>query len=436
MSVKEYIKQYGKEPTSWDEERLKKLEATELPRGYIVPRGGLGSLDAQGQVQLAKEVQEWLESRVAHYKQLRGGVVCIDAIPKRPVFRGRSSARFCAIELEKRSQFSVPSFSGIQEGHLILVEQAGVTYKDVIGVPGKFESIVSRHGMNAVRVRVWTASTYNITYALEMEKRIKEAGLTLMVDLHYSDNWADPGKQYQPVAWGTTVPELTVNIYNYTRDVVLAFAAQGTPIDVLQTGNEINSGLLWPTGENTTPQGWANVATYLHAAREGARAARFGGKVMIHLANGWDQPGATWWWSNALAQGTYDLNGVDLMGFSFYPFYGTSATYANLSLSLNTIANTYDKPILVAETDYPATPWNGTALSQEFPNTPKGQEDWVSGIVNVLDSLPRGLGQGILYWEPGWVGPASLGSSCADNLVFVETGNARTSVNIFDIMRA
>jgi len=225
--------------------------------------------------------------------------------------------------------------------------------------------------------------------------------------------------------------------FNYTRDVVLAFAAQGTPIAVLQTGNEINSGLLWPTGDLTTPtpEAWANVATYLHSARQGAAAAGFGGKVMIHLANGWDGAGEEWWWSNVLAQGTYELSDVDLMGFSFYPFYGTTATYANLSSSLHTLANLYSKPILVAETDYPATSCAGTALSENFPNTPLGQEEWVGGIVQVLNSLPSGLGQGILYWEPGWVGSAALGSSCADNLVVDETGRARTSVNIFEVMR-
>ncbi|KZT57202.1 glycoside hydrolase family 53 protein [Calocera cornea HHB12733] len=287
--------------------------------------------------------------------------------------------------------------------------------------------------MNPARVRVWTTGQYNLTYALEMGKRIKDAGMTLMVDLHYSDNWADPGKQYQPVAWGTTVPELTVNIFNYTRDVVLAFAAAGIPIDVLQTGNEINSGLLWPTGDNSTPEGWANVATYLHAARNGARAANFQGKVMIHLANGWDEPGETWWWSNVLAQGTYTLDDVDMMGFSFYPFYGTTATYANLTYSLHTLANLYAKPIMVAETDYPATSCNGTALSENLPNTPLGQEEWVGGIVAVLNSLPNDLGQGILYWEPGWVGAANLGSTCADNLVFDETGKARTSVKYVSV---
>jgi len=116
------------------------------------------------------------------------------------------------------------------------------------------------------------------------------------------------------------------------------------------------------------------------------------------------------------------------------PFYGTTATLANLTYSLHTLANLYHKPIMVAETDYPATSCNGTALSENFPNTPLGQEEWVGGIVEVLNSLPNGLGRGILYWEPGWVGAANLGSTCPDVIVFDETGRARSSVNIFEVM--
>lgn len=109
------------------------------------------------------------------------------------------------------------------------------------------------------------------------------------------------------------------------------------------------------------------------------------------------------------------------------PFYGTSATIANLKSTLTSLVNTYEKDIIVAETDWPAVSCS-TALSGSEAQTPAGQVAWITAITGVLSALPNSHGKGTLYWEPGWIGNAALGSSCSDNLVFDESGNARASV--------
>ncbi|KZV94783.1 endogalactanase [Exidia glandulosa HHB12029] len=286
--------------------------------------------------------------------------------------------------------------------------------------------------MNAARIRVWTAGQYNTQFALNLAKRIKAQGMTLMVDLHYSDTWADPGHQSIPSGWGSTLDQLNTAIYNYTLNVVKQFNAQGTPIDILQIGNEINGGLLWPVGQ--TSSGWSAPSQLLHSARNGAKDGGFTGKVMIHLADGWNSSGQSGWYKNIQIQGAFSLSDFDIMGVSFYPFYGTSATLANLQSSLNNLANTFGKPIIVAETDWPATNSCGsTTLSASYAKSPDGQTQWLQAIVNVLKAVPKGLGQGFLYWEPGWIGNANLGSGCADNLLVDGTGKARSSISMFNI---
>ncbi|EJD50129.1 arabinogalactan endo-1,4-beta-galactosidase [Auricularia subglabra TFB-10046 SS5] len=305
-----------------------------------------------------------------------------------------------------------------------VVEQAGTTYKDTNGASGKFEAIAKAHGMNTARVRIWTAGQ------LKAVQRIKAQGMTLIVDLHYSDTWADPGKQAIPSGWGSTLDQLNTAIYNYTLNVVQQFNAQGTPIDILQIGNEINGGLLWPVGR--TSSGWDAPSQLLHSARNGAKDGGFNGKVMIHLADGWNSSGQSNWYKSIQKQGGFTTSDFDIMGVSFYPFYGTSATLSNLQSSLNNLANTYGKPIMVAETDWPATACSVT-LSANYPKTPDGQTQWMQAIVGVLNNVPKGLGQGFLYWEPGWIGNANLGSGCGDNLIVDGSGKARSSFNMFNL---
>ncbi|KZT71475.1 glycoside hydrolase family 53 protein [Daedalea quercina L-15889] len=312
---------------------------------------------------------------------------------------------------------------------LILIEESGVEYSQN-GVVRSFENILVENGMTTARVRIWTAGQYSLAYGLAMGERIKNAGLTLHVDLHYSDTWADPGHQAIPSGWPTTLSGLNTQIYQYTQSVVQAFMDQGTPIDILQVGNEINSGLLWPVGEISV-NGFDGLSQLLYSAIYGGLSAG-SPKILIHLANGWDWADLQYWWEGVFGiQGALTPSEVDIMGVSFYPFYGTNATLANLKSSLTNLTSEFGKPVVVAETDWPVS-CSGVTLSEpEIPVSVQGQEEWTGDIKNVLTTLPDSLGEGIYYWEPGWIGSAALGSSCSDNLLVDETGAVRQSINIF-----
>ncbi|TDL17634.1 arabinogalactan endo-1,4-beta-galactosidase [Rickenella mellea] len=328
---------------------------------------------------------------------------------------------------------SALTYKGADLSSLLQVEKAGVTFKDTNGATGKLENILKTHGMNTVRIRLWTSGTYDLNFGLTMAKRVKAAGLNLVVDLHFSDTWADPGHQSIPAGWGSTVSSLNTNIYNYAKSVVAAFIKQGTPIDILALGNEINDGLLWPVGKGGTTAGWSAASQFLHSAKVGATDGGFKGKTMIHIANGWDLGGQQYFYNNIFVPGALSASDVDILAVSFYPFFGTGATAAALKSTLTALINTYGKDIIVAETDWPAVSCS-TALSASFAKSPAGQISWQQSITSVLSALPGGHGKGTLYWEPGWIGNANLGSPCGDNLLFASNGMARSSVDIFKSM--
>ncbi|KAI0720349.1 arabinogalactan endo-1,4-beta-galactosidase [Cerioporus squamosus] len=323
---------------------------------------------------------------------------------------------------------SALTYHGADISSLAVVEKQGVRYSDN-GQGQPFETILKNHGMNAARIRIWTTGDYNLQYGLALARRVKAAGMTLIVDLHYSDTWADPGKQAIPSGWPTNLDGLNTQIYNYTLNLVQSFANQGTPIDILQVGNEINNGMLWPVGQ-TSSAGFHPLSELLHSAINGAKAAG-NPKILIHLANGWNWSGLNSWFSGVFVPGALQASQVDIIGVSFYPFYDSGATLNNLKSSLTNLANTYGKPIVVAETDWPVS-CSGVQLTEpSIPVSTSGQATWTNDIKNILAGLPNGRGQGIFYWEPGWVGSANLGSSCADNLLVTSSGATRDSINIF-----
>ena len=173
-------------------------------------------------------------------------------------------------------------------------EAAGAHFSDG-GVPGSPLSILNAHGLNYVRLRLWVnppPGYSDLASDLRMARRIKAAGDKLYLDIHYSDFWADPTHQDIPVAWqGQDLSQLTTTVQNYTAQVIGAFAAQGTPVDMVSIGNEIRNGILWPAGEVdwSTDTGWDNLTTLLKAGVAGARAANPRGHkllVMLHFDEG------------------------------------------------------------------------------------------------------------------------------------------------------
>ncbi|KAF9567186.1 endogalactanase [Agrocybe pediades] len=334
---------------------------------------------------------------------------------------------FALVPLIQALQYHGADFSS-----LVNVEKAGVSYKDN-GQTTKFETILHNHGVNLARIRVWTSTNdadYSLNYGLALAKRAAAAGMGIFVDLHYSDTWADPGKQATPSGWPNNLSGLNTQIYTYTMSVVQAFNNQGTPVKFIEIGNEINSGILFPTGQISS-NGYSPLSQLLHSAASAVRTASPSTKIMIHLANGWNSAAVSSFYQQIFIPGQLSPSDVDVMAFSFYPFYGTGATLSALKSSMTNIINKYNKDIMIVETDWPAS-CSGVSMSEpSVPISAAGQSQWVADIRDTVSSLPGGHGLGIVYWEPGWIGNANLGSGCSDNLLVDGSGNTRSSISMF-----
>ncbi|KAI0136442.1 family 53 glycosyl hydrolase [Xylariales sp. AK1849] len=320
------------------------------------------------------------------------------------------------------------------------------------------DDILGDGGMNGVRLRLWVNppdGVYGLQYTLDLAKRFRHKGYRIYLDFHFADSWADPQKQPIPAAWPTEVKALSHTLRTYVGDTLIAFQRAGVALDLVSLGNEIRHGLLWPTGYvdvDTEPYqalvaNFTNVAALYRAARSGVDDAIHAGvhrpQVMIHLDNGWNATFQTRWYSALFGNGV-PTSAVDVLGVSFYPFYGTSATFEKLQESLDTLVRKYGKPVQVVETDYPAVcdgQWNPIPESSEpeIPYNVDGQIEWMGKVIDVVEQVPRGLGQGVWYWEPAWLNLTSLGSNCTDVLLFEPdysqwpntTGYSRKSVNVF-----
>lgn len=235
----------------------------------------------------------------------------------------------------------------------------------------------------------------------------------------------------------------------------MSFKKAGVNLDLVSLGNEIRHGLLWPIGYTNVDiqpfsalvSNFSNVATLYKAARAGVDDAISEGvhkpQVMIHIDDGWNLTLQERWFG-ALVANDVPVSAWDVFGFSFYPFYGTAATFDNLRQTLNALAAKYSKPLQVVETDYPAI-CNGqynpipTSSEPEIPYSVDGQLTWTEDVISIVKQVPNGLGQGVHYWEPAWLNNTGLGSACNDAILFTPdysnfpqtVGYSRESVNIY-----
>ncbi|KAG1696408.1 hypothetical protein DVH05_018540 [Phytophthora capsici] len=318
----------------------------------------------------------------------------------------------------------------------------GAHWLDTDGNATTIESIFTVGGMDAVRLRIWTDGEYDLNYTLALAQRFSKAGFKIYLDMHFSDTWADPHHQNIPAAWdNSSVATLAADLQTYVTETLQAFTDGGIDLDILSLGNEITIGFLWPVGKLTTGD-FNDFATLWKAARQGVTDAVAAGtnkpEIMIHVDNGWNYTYVSDFFTGLFANGTVTPDDVDSFGFSFYPFYGVEATIDALNSSLTQVAKDYNKPLYVAETNWPVA-CDGVALSADYPVSAEGQVQWVNAIKDVLEGLPNGLGSGIYYWEPAYISVASLGSSCQSALLFdVDWSNwpttyatALSSVNMF-----
>ena len=295
------------------------------------------------------------------------------------------------------------------------LEATGRSFSDTAGTR-PLERILADHGWNLARLRLWVdppTGFNDLADVAAMARRVQQAGLQFMLCLHYSDFWADPAKQFPPAAWqGQDLATLAATVQGYTRSVVATLGQQGTPPDIVQVGNEVTPGMLWPQGQvyQDGHARWDAFARLLQAGIAGVREGAAPGpvpQIMIHIDRGGDPAGAQQFYDQIRAQGV----DFDLIGLSYYPFW--HGPLADLRTNLDNLAARYSKPIVVVETAYPWTREDhdgypnavgpATDLPAEYPATPAGQALFLRNLLSLIARTPGQLGRGLVYWEPAWI---------------------------------
>ncbi|CAE6356828.1 unnamed protein product [Rhizoctonia solani] len=347
----------------------------------------------------------------------------------------RLAALLPALALCAERAAAALKYKGADISSLLMLEGQGKTYKWTDGYVEGFEWILQKSGANSVRQRVWvnpSDGVYNLDYNVKLARRVKATGMSVYLDLHYSDTWADPAHQTTPKAWKqANIGELTNSVYQYTLSVCNRFASEGINPAIVSIGNEIRAGLLWPLGGTSS---YYNIAALLHSAAWGVKDSKLNPKpkIMIHLDNGWDSGTQLWWYKTVLGQGPLLTSDFDMIGVSYYPFYNSEAYLGSLKYSLGQLASTYGKELVVAETDWPVSCPNPAykfpSDASSIPISAAGQATWIKNVASIVAGTKGGVG--LYYWEPGWVGNGGLGSSCADNLMVDSSGKIRSSFKI------
>jgi arabinogalactan endo-1,4-beta-galactosidase len=292
---------------------------------------------------------------------------------------------------------------------LSFFESRNIAYKDS-GQAGNALIFLQRHGINTVRLRLFTSSATqaqadpynyinNLDYTLPLAARVKKAGLRLMLDFHYSDTWADPGHQRKPNAWtNLNFSRLVEQMRSYNSNCIAVLKSGGAMPDYVQVGNEITGGLLWPDGrvggnyDNSTQ--WSQLGLVLNAAIQGIKDASgtVSPKIIIHIDRGGDWAGTQWFFDNLRRQQVP----FDIIGESYYPFW--HGQLASLAHCLTNAALRYQKPVVIAETAFPWTNSVWTTNIVGLAGNPEGQVRFIAELASIVNRLPAGLGAGIVWW--------------------------------------
>lgn len=241
-------------------------------------------------------------------------------------------------------------------------------------------------GMNTVRFRVWVnpSTEYNTTEDVVAKcVRAKKAGFRIMIDLHYSDTWADPGKQFIPAAWqGMDFDEMKSAMVDYTGKVMLQLKNAGISPDWVQVGNEVNDGMLWPVGKASVSMD--HFAQFINAGYESVKSVFPEAKVIVHVSNGFDNNLFRWVFDGLTGQRAK----FDVIGMSLYP---TVSNWERLNEqcleNMKDMIARYGKQVMIVEC---GMPWDQPEISNMF----------LTDLISKVKSVGNNEGLGVLYWEP------------------------------------
>lgn len=307
-------------------------------------------------------------------------------------------------------------------------EEAGVVYKDKDGkTVSDVIQFFKQEGMNAMRVRLFVdpsqdddkAVCQDLHYVTKLGKRIKDAGMQLMLDFHYSDTWADPGKQWTPDAWKSlSNTQLYTKIYEYTKECLEQMVLEGATPDMIQTGNEISYGMLWGTqsqAENnqlnrcyttSSTNNWNRFTTLLKNAGKACREVCPDAKIILHSERT-PKPNVLLDFFNRMKIAEVDY---DIIGLSYYPDHHGSLQV--LDAALNALENkNYGKEIMIVETGY-SYAWSiGSSFDYTgtYPYTEEGQRQFTADLISMLNRHEEV--NGLFWWWPEDNGNKNVTSS-------------------------
>jgi len=298
--------------------------------------------------------------------------------------------------------------NGIDVSWLPNYESAGGKFYTAAGKLVDAFELMRLNGVKVARLRVFVNPNYRngkLSDALALAARAKSAGIDICIDLHFSDDWADPGHQWTPAGWSTTnVTLLASQVKSYVVSTLTEFKTRNLPVAYVQLGNEISNGMMWPLGkiDSSNSTQWQNLAKLFNAATQGLRQVLPTAKSVLHLDCGGDASRVRWWLMNA---SYYWIRDFDIVGLSYYPQW--HGGLKGLSETLEMVAWEFQKKVLIAETAYPntTTTFGGDVIDPlrgvlpGFAATPSGQASYLRKLNSIVKSLSYGNGVGVWWWE-------------------------------------
>lgn len=357
---------------------------------------------------------------------------------------------------------------GMDLSTLLELERCGAKYYDN-GQEMDVLDIMKKYDVDTIRLRLWNeprseegepygAGNNDLDETIAIGQRVSDAGFGVLLNFHYSDFWADPGKQIKPKAWTNYgVEELEKAVYNFTRESLAKVLDAGVNVTMIQVGNELSNGLLWPEGK--VPN-YDNIAKFVSSGIRACREVKGDIPIMIHLDNGGNNALYREWFDNYTKRG----EDFDYIGLSYYPFWHGSLQM--LEDNMNDIAVRYGKELIIAEVSMGYTMEDykdyeklsdgerkGYATKPElvakieYPMTIQGQVDFTKDFLNRVAHVADNKGAGFFWWEPAWIPvpgsawatPASLkymndpgpcGNEWANQALFDYEGNVLPALSV------
>lgn len=327
---------------------------------------------------------------------------------------------------------------GVDVSSVLSLEESGVVFRDASGKPADLFTVLASAGVTDVRVRVWNdpfdaqrrgygGGNVDVARAVKIGKRATAAGLGVLVDFHYSDFWADPGKQRAPKSWATLNAKGKAEALEaFTRTALEQFAQEGVNVEMVQIGNETNNSIAGVSG-------WDEMAMLFSAGAAAVRDVLPEAKVALHFTN----PEKQQYTNFAEALQTRNVD-YDVFLSSYYPYWHGSLD--NLTSELATVREQFDVEVGVAETSWAYTLEDGDGhgnvidtadKATSYPISVQGQ---ATAIRDVIAATVAAGGIGVYYWEPAWL-PVGPSSQMESNKILWErdgSGWASSYANEFD----